>query len=217
MRPEQLDGRVLGHERAARVDHRPEPARSRFDLGGHIGRRTRAALPPPREPREQSRPRPPGDRAQAGIVRPDHVGIEVLDALGQERLALPSRHGRDVGTTGLLRAADRERTSEQVEVEAGVRPESRQQPLPETQYAVDLFGRPPVGHGGPDPGRRHQFARSGQAGVAIIEPAPVGQFLGQGARRPVGPEFLTGPHREPVRMWRCQGSAAHLPGSNRAG
>ena len=213
-----LDGRVLGDERAARLDHRPEPPGGRLDLRGEVGRRALPpALPQPGEPRERSRPRAPGDRTEAGPKRPDDVGVEALHASLQESAALSPRNGRDVRGVLLRFARDTRRAAEQIEIEPRAWGQPRQQPLPEAQHAVDLLRRAGVHRGGPQPARHDQLARARQAGAAVVEPAPVGQLLGQRARRLMRPEFLGDPHSPLPRTFRCHGSAAHLPGSNRAG
>ena len=94
--------------------------------------------------------------------------------------------------------------------------EAREETLPAVQHTVDLFGRTPIDHRGREPAGRDQLARAGQARAAVLEPAPVGQLLGQRAGRLVVPELSGDPHR-PLRIKRCQGSTAHLPGSKRAG
>ena len=216
-RSQHLDGRVLGHERAARLDHRAEPSGRRLDFGREVGRR---ALPPalaqPGEPEKRS-PRTLGDRTKTGPMRPDDVGVEPFDPSLQERTALPARKGCDVRAVRPGFVLDWSRAAEQVEVEPGARRQPRQQPLPEAQHAVHLAGRPAVHGGGPEPARTGQLARTGQAGMAVVQPAPVGQLLGQRARRLMGAEFLGHPHGPRPRIFRCHGSAAHLPGSNRAG
>ena len=106
--------------------------------------------------------------------------------------------------------------AEQIEVEARVGVQPREQTLPAAQHPVDLFGRTPVDHGRRKTPGRDQLARAGQAGTAVLEPAPVGQLLGQRAGRLVVPELRGDPHR-PLRITRCHGSSAHLPGSKRAG
>ena len=218
MRAQHLDGRVLGDERAARLDHRPEATRRCLDLRGEVGRRALPpALPQPGEQRERSRPRALGDRTEAGPERPDDVGLEPLHARGEKRAALPLRDGRDVGAVLLRYVSHGLRAAEQVEVEARARRQPRQQPLPEAQHAVDLTGRAPVHGGGPQPARRDQFARTGKARVAVVQPPPVGQLLGQRARRLVGAKLLGDSHSPLPRIFTCQGSCAHLPGSNRAG
>ena len=216
--PQHLDGRVLTDERAARLDGRAEPAHRRLDLRCEVGRRSLPpALPQSGQPGHRSPPRALGSRTQARVVRPDRVGFEPLDAPGQERTALAGRDSRDAGRGLFLRTGHRSGPPKQVELEARTGTEPRQQPLPEPQHAVYLLRSAPVRRGGPHPARRDQLARTGQAGPAVAEPAPVGQLLGQRARCLMSPEFFRDPHRESVRMRRCQGSGAHLPGSNRAG
>ena len=94
--------------------------------------------------------------------------------------------------------------------------EAREEPLPTAQHAVDLFGRTPVDHRRREPAGCDQLPGTGQARTAVLEPAPVGQLLGQRAGCLVVPELPGDPHR-PLRITRCQGSSAHLPGSKRAG
>ena len=213
-----LDGRVLGDERAARLDHRPEPPRGRLDLGGEVGRRALPAAPAqPREPGERSGSRAPGDRTEAGPKRPDDVGVEPLHPPAEERGALPLGDGRDVRSVLFRCTCHRIRAPEQMEIEARAWGQPRQQPLPQAQHAVDLLRGAAVHGGGPQPARRDQFARTGQAGVAVVQPPPVRQLLGQRARRLVRPKLLGDPHSPLPRTRKCQGSAAHLPGSNRAG
>ena len=100
---------------------------------------------------------------------------------------------------------------------ARVGAEPRQEPLPEAKHPVDLCRRATVRHGWGNPARRDQFARTRQAGAAVVQPAPVRQLLGQRTGRLVGPEFVGDPHLPSTRTFRCHGSSAHLPGSNRAG
>ncbi len=215
--PQHLDGRVLGDERAARLDHGAEPVRGRLDLRGQVGRcRLAAALPKSLEPRQRPGPGTPADRTETRVVRPCHKGVEPLDAPGQERASLAPRQGRDL-RTAVLRTVGKAGAPEHVEVQARVGTQARQQPLPEAKHAVDLLRRAPVHGGGPDPARRDQFARTGQAGMVVVEPAPVGQLLGQRTRRLVGPTLLGDPHSPRPRIFRCHGSSAHLPGSCRAG
>ena len=90
--------------------------------------------------------------------------------------------------------------------------EPREEPLPAPEHAVDLFGRTPIDHCGPEPSGRDQLAGAGQAGAAVLEPAPVGQLLGERAGRLVVPELGGDAHR-PLRILRCHGSSAHFPGS----
>ena len=218
MCPEHFNGRVLGDERAPRVDHCPETAGRRLDLRGEIGGRALLpASPPMNQPGDRSRAGTRGNRAEAGPKRPDHVGVERLHPPGQKSTAVPPGDGRDVRTVLPRFALDGPRPAEQVEVESGIGGEPRQQPLPEAQHAVDPLRRATVRRGGPDPARRDQLARTRQAGVAVVQPAPVGQLLGQRTGRLVGPQLLGDPHLPSARIRRCQGSSAHLPGSKRAG
>ena len=106
--------------------------------------------------------------------------------------------------------------TEHIEVEARVSVQTREQPLPAAQHAVDLFGRTPIDYRRRKTPGCDQLARAGQAGAAVLEPAPVGQLLGQRAGRLVVPELRGDPHR-PLRITRCHGSSAHLPGSKRDG
>ena len=213
---EHLDRRVLLHERTARVHRRAKAGGGRLDLGTEVGGRApSAALPPLHEPGGASRRGPVGDRAETGIVRPDQVGLEPLHAAREKRAALTLGHRYDAGAL-VVRGLGHTRPTEQIEVEACVGVQPREQPLPAAQHAVDLFGRTPIDHRGRQPAGRDQLARAGQAGAAVLEPAPVGQLLGQRAGRLVVPELRGDPHR-PLRITRCHGSSAHLPGSKRAG
>ena len=101
-------------------------------------------------------------------------------------------------------------------MEARVRTASGEKPLPAAQHPVDLIGGPAVDHRRRQSGGRHELARPGQAGAAVLEPAPVGKLVGQ---RAGGVELaaLRGGVQRLLRMTRYQGSSAHLPGSNRAG
>ena len=148
-------------------------------------------------------------------MRPDRVGLELLDAPGEERPALPLRDRRDARVAAGL-ALERARPAEHIEVEARVRIASREKPLPAPQHQVELTGRPAVDRRRRQPRGRHELSRPGQAGAAVPEPAPVGQLVGQ---RAGGLELaeLRGGVQRPLRMTRYQGSSAHLPGSNRAG
>ena len=155
------------------------------------------------------RPCVDGDRA----TRP---GRPRAAARGREKRApLTLRHRYDAGAVG-VRGLGRGRATEQIEVEARVGVQTREQTLPAAQHAVDLLGRTPIDHRGRQPAGRDQLARTGQAGAAVLEPAPVGQLLGQRAGRLVVPELRGDPHR-PLRITRCHGSSAHLPGSKRDG
>ena len=158
---------------------------------------------------------PVGDRPETGIVRPDQVGLELLHAAREKRAALTLGDRYDAGAL-VVRGLGRGRPAEHIEVEARVGVQPREQTLPAAQHAVDLFGRTPIDHRGRQPAGRDQLARAGQAGTAVLEPAPVGQLLGQRAGRLVVPELRGDPHR-PLRITRCHGSSAHLPGSKRAG
>ena len=213
---EHLDRRVLLHERPARVHRRAKAGGGRLDLGPQVGGRApSAALPPLHEPGGSSRCWPVGDRPEPGIVRPDQVGLEPLHAAREKRAALTLRDRYDAGTL-VVRGLGRGRAPEHIEVEACVGVQPREQPLPAAQHAVDLFGRTPIDYRGLQPAGRDQLARAGQAGTAVLEPAPVGQLLGQRAGRLVVPELRGDPHR-PLRITRCHGSSAHLPGSKRDG
>ena len=113
-----------------------------------VGRRARApALPPLRKAGRSSRRGPVGHRPQAGIERPDEVGLELLHAAREKRAALPPGDRYDAGAVGVL-ALGRTRPAEHIEVEARVGVESREQPLPAAEHPVDLFGRTPVDHRG---------------------------------------------------------------------
>ena len=72
-------------------------------------------------------------------MRPDQVGLELLDAAGQKRTPLPLRHCYDAGTL-VVRGLGRDRPTEHIEVEARVGVQTREQTLPAAQHAVDLFG-----------------------------------------------------------------------------
>ena len=143
------------------------------------------------------------------------AAARLLHPPGQKRAALVLRDRYDAGAL-VVRGLGRDRPTEHIEVEARVGVQTREQPLPAAQHAVDLFGRTPVDHGGRQPSARDQLARAGQAGTAVLEPAPVGQLLRQRAGRLVVPELRGDPHR-PLRITRCHGSSAHLPGSKRDG
>ena len=213
---EHLDRRVLLHERPARVHRRAKAGGGGLDLGTEVGRRARpAALPPLRETGGSSRCWPVGDRPKTGIVRPDQVGLEPLDAAREKRAALTLGDRYDAGAL-VVRGLGHTWPAEQIEVEARVSVQTREQPLPAAQHPVDLFGRTPVDHGGRQPSGCDHLARAGQAGTSVLEPAPVGQLLGQRAGRLVVPELRGDPHR-PLRITRCHGSSAHLPGSKRDG
>ena len=171
---EQLDGRVLGYQRAARVDHGAEPVRGRLDLRGQIGR---CASCRPRflqsfEPRRAVLPRNPfGDRTRRPGVEATMPRRRRAGGRARTRNALPPapRQGRDVraaaphGRLGRLRGGRRSvwnwrRASE---------PRPGQQPLPEAEHAVDLlrvFGRPPrrAGSGPPPPARPNGSGRCGR-------------------------------------------------------
>ena len=214
--PQHLDRRVLRYERTARVHRRAKAGGGGLDLGPQVGGRApSAALPPLHEPGGSSRCWPVGDRPETGIVRPDQVGLELLHPPGQKRTPLPLRDRYDAGAL-VVRGLGRGRATEHIEVEACVGVQTREEPLPAAQHAVDLFGRTPIHHRGLQPAGRDQLARAGQAGAAVLEPAPVGQLLGQRAGRLVVPELSGDPHR-PLRITRCHGSSAHLPGSKRDG
>ena len=103
-----------------------------------------------------------------------------------------------------------------ISIEARLRIASGKQPLPALQHPVDLPRRPAVDHRRREPRGSHELARPGQAGTAVLEPAPVGQLLGQRAGV-VKLAALRDDVQRLLRMIRCQGSSAHLPGSNRAG
>ena len=148
-------------------------------------------------------------------MRPDQVGLEPLHAAREERAALTLRDRYDAGTV-LVRGLGHTWPAEHIEVEARVSIQPREQPLPAAEHAVDLFGRTPIDYRGLQPAGRDQLAGPGQAGAAVLEPAPVGQLLGQRASRLVVPELRGDPHR-PLRITRCHGSSAHLPGSKRDG
>ena len=213
---EHLDRRVLLHERPARVHRRAKAGGGRLDLGPQVGGRApSAALPPLRETGRSSRCGPVGDRPETRIVRPDQVGLEPLHAAREKRATLTLGHRYDAGAL-VVRGLGHTRPAKHVEVEARVGVQPREQPLPAAQHAVDLFGRTPVDHGRRKTPGCDQLARAGQAGTAVLEPAPVGQLLGQRTGRLVIPELRGAPHR-PLRITRCQGSSAHLPGSKRAG
>ena len=107
---EHLDRCVLGYERTARVHRRAKAGGGRLDLGTEVGGRApSAALPPLHEPGGSSRRGPVGDRVEMGIVRPDQVGLEPLDAAREKRAALTLGDRYDAGTLvvrGLGRGGD---------------------------------------------------------------------------------------------------------------
>ncbi len=201
---------------AARVHRRAKADGGRLNLGPQVGGRApSAALPPLHEPGGSSRCWPVGDRPETGIVRPDQVGPEPLHSAREKRAALTLGHRYDAGAL-VVRGLGRGRATEQIEVEACVGVQPREETLPAAQHAVDLLGRTPIHHRGLQPAGCDQLARAGQAGTAVLEPAPVGQLLRQRTGRLVVPELSGDPHR-PLRITRCHGSSAHLPGSKRDG
>ena len=86
-------------------------------------------------------------------------------------------------------------------MEARVRTASREKPLLAAQHPVD-HRRP----------QRHQLALPGQAGAAVLEPAPVGKLVGQRAGV-VELAALRSDVQRLLRITRYQGLSAHLPGT----
>ena len=81
--------------------------------------------------------------------------------------------------------------------------------------------RPPLVAGLRRPGRIRPAATSSPERTRQVRPSSSQPQYGNSSAgepaRLVGPEFVGDPHLESPRMRRCQGSSAHLPGSNRAG
>ena len=201
---------VVG-ERGARVHELPEADGGLPEFGGEIAALVGVA----------ARPQPvagvvegPGAAAgtvrcrllEAGVGAPDDVRPEVLDAGQEEGAAVLLGEPRDAFEA--LGREQRGRAAEQVEVEPGAGVEPGEDALPASEDLVELVRGAAV-----DDGRRHagdgeEFAGAGEAERLRLEPAPVGQLVGERPRRlevlPFGPEVHS-------RMSTCQ--ALGLPGS----
>ena len=166
---------------------------------GHPPRPGRALARNPRQPR---------------IVRPGDIGGHLPDPFGEEGVALlaPELHDTAASRAVVLKVAG---PAKQIEVEPGPGVEAAQHPLPAVQYSIHLFRGLSIENAGLHTRHAHQLARARQASPAIIEPAPVGQLIGQRSRRRVVPQFKAGIHAltPPCNAPRSVRPAAPGPGA----
>ena len=146
------------------------------------------------------------------VVGPGNVGLDFLNAAAQKSPPLPLRDGGNGGLLSLLAGVEVAGPSKQIEVNArpGIGPGKHT--LPAIQHRVHLFRGSPVQDGGREPRQAKQLTGAGQAGPPVIQPAPIGDFLGQRPGSLIVSYFLIHIHKRP-RISRYQGESAHLPGS----
>ena len=119
-------------------------------------------------------------------MAPDNVGLEILDAVEQE--AAPVGLGELRDSLEALDGIEPARPPEEVEVEAGLRVDGREDALPAVDHPVELVGRPAVEDSRGEASDREELARSGDATrerQGLADPAPIRQLVRQGPRRVV--------------------------------
>ena len=211
MRVQQLNGRQVGHQGAGRIDQLAEPLGGGPDVRVEINRLVR--ISPPRQP-VAGMGHPPGfapsslgDGPEPGIVRPGQVNLDIPHPPRQE--SPPLAPGKSRYALMLVRILESSGPAKEIEIEPRPGIDTGKHPLPALQHPVQLVGRSSVEDYGRESAHTHQLARACQAGAAVLEPPPIGQLLGQRARRFVVQNFVGDIHW----MSRYQGESTHFPGS----
>ena len=127
-------------------------------------------------------------------MRPCDIGAHTLHPFLEERLPLDAAKRGHVRYRAFGLVLEADRTAQQIKVKPGARIHTAQHPLPAVDHPVQLFGRLPVQDARRHPPDRQKLPGPGQAGPAIFEPAPPGQFLGQRSRRLKVREFVVHVH-----------------------
>ena len=127
-------------------------------------------------------------------MRPCDIGADALYSFLKERLALTTAKRGNARCFVIALVLEVDGTPEQIEVKPGPRIDAAQHPLPAVHHPVQLFGCLTVQDAGRQPCDRHKLPGPRQAGPAIFEPAPPGQFLGQRSRRVKVREFVVYVH-----------------------
>ena len=126
----------------------------------------------------------PSRGRQLRVVAPDDIGLEVLYAVEQEGPAIGPGKLRDP-----LQPLDRikpPRPPEEVEVEAGLWIQGREEALPAVDNPVELLGCPPVEDRRGEASNGEELTRAGDAArerQTLADPAPIRQLVGKGPGR----------------------------------
>ena len=116
-------------------------------------------------------------------MRPCDMGADALHPFLKERLALATTQRGNARCFAIVFVLELDRTAQPIEVKPGPRIHPAQHPLPAVDHAIQLFGGLTIQDARRHPPDRQKLPGTGQAGPAIFEPAPPGQFLGQRSRR----------------------------------